>query len=153
MVIKMKEETFENMKIRYQCGHCGCVYDAFIECQNCNTDDFIEKSFQCNFCNKIFSSSNHNCKKGETFESYLESHNFEITSNVRVYLKHLHDTEIKKYKSFIESEDLRHKFELKEKDKEIEKWKMLWQKTETERLKLQKEIDRRNEEDKLLGVL
>jgi uncharacterized membrane protein YgaE (UPF0421/DUF939 family) len=95
----------------------------------------------------------------ETFESYFDTIknkiyiNYDESGIIFMKLKQLHDTEIKKYKSFIESEDLRHKFELKEKDKEIEKWKMLWQKTETERLKLQKEIDRRNEEDKLLGVL
>jgi len=69
-------------------------------------------------------------KKQETFESfynkittygqmgfYVGEHS--VREIVEV-LKQLHDTEIKKYKSFIESEDLRHKFELKEKDKESE---------------------------------
>ena len=132
LIDKKKEEIFENMKIVYQCGHCGCVYDTFIECQNCNTDDFIEKSFQCNFCNKIFSSSNHNCDKKETFESYLESHSFEITSNVRVHLKQLHNESIKERNNFSKKESdgyekqlLNFEIKLYEKDKEIEKYRNL----------------------------
>jgi len=134
---KIEHESFAvlKMKIRYQCGHCGCVYDAFIECQNCNTDDFIEKSFQCNFCNKIFSSSNHNCKKGDTFESEYNKYfnHYYYLNNLSIQellnkLKQLHDQSIqieknKEYR-YTKKEELicqlkDYENQLKEKDKVI----------------------------------